>query len=136
MSAASKTAVVRQLCPLLSVQDIDRSVEFYRDRLGFTLTGKADSEGRMFWCKLERGGSSIMLQTAEEEDGPSEGRGRGVCFYFICDDAGAVYEEFSSRGLVLAPPTVAYYGMKQLFVPEPDGYSLCFESPEPQRSVP
>jgi hypothetical protein len=82
----------------------------------------------MFWCRLERGGASIMLQQAEAEDGPAEGRGRGVAFYFICDDADAVYTELTSRGLPLEKPTVAYYGMKQLFVPEPDGYSICFES--------
>jgi len=37
--------------------------------------------------------------------------------------------ELSSGGMQLEPPTVAYYGMKQLFVPEPNGYLLCFESP-------
>jgi len=34
-----------------------------------------------------------------------------------------------SRGLKLDPPRTAYYGMNQLFVPEPNGYALCFESP-------
>ena len=82
----------------------------------------------MFWCRLERGGASIMLQQAEDEDGPAEERGRGVAFYFVCDNAGAVYAELSSRGLQLDPPKVAHYGMKQLFVPEPDRYSICFES--------
>jgi len=84
----------------------------------------------MFWCSMERGGSAIMLQQAEEEDGPAEGRGRGVSFYFICDDADAIHAELTSRGLQLSPPTIAYYGMKQVVVPEPDGYYLCFESPE------
>ena len=122
--------VVRQLWPLLAVKDIARSIEFYRDRLGFAVMGEAESDGKQFWCRLERGGSSIMLQQADEEDGPAEGRGRGITLYFICDDAEAAYAELSSRGLQLTPPSLAYYGMKQLFVPEPDGYSICFESPE------
>ena len=129
MNATSNAVAVRQLRPLLAVQDIQRSVEFYRDRLGFTLTGEAENEGKMFWCSMERGGSAIMLQQAEEEDGPAEGRGRGISFYFICDDADAVHAELISRGLKLSPPSVAYYGMKQVVVPEPDGYYLCFESP-------
>ena len=62
------------------------------------------------------------------EAGADEGRGRGVCFYFVCDDADAMHAELSSRGLNLERPTVAYYGMTQLFVPEPDGYEVCFES--------
>jgi catechol 2,3-dioxygenase-like lactoylglutathione lyase family enzyme len=128
MAVAEHSAVVRQIWPLLLVRDIERSVEFYRDRLGFKLAGQAEAQGKMFWCRLERGGASLMLQQAESEDGPAEGRGRGVAFYFICDDADAMHADLSSRGLQLDPPKVAYYGMKQLFVPEPDGYSLCFES--------
>lgn len=129
MNATGTAAAVRQLKPLLAVQNIQRSVEFYRDRLGFALTGEAENEGKMFWCSLERGGAAIMLQQAEEEDGPAKGRGRGISFYFICDDADAIYAELTSRGLKLSPPSVAYYGMKQVVVPEPDGYYLCFESP-------
>ena len=71
----------------------------------------------------------VMLQQSGEEDGPPEGRGRGVSFYFVCDDADMMYAELSDRGLQLEPPSAEYYGMKQLFVPEPDGYSICFESP-------
>ena len=129
MTVTEHGALVRHIWPLLAVQDINRSVEFYQDRLGFTVVGKAESDGKMFWCRLERGGSSIMLQQAEDEDGPAEDRGRGISFYFICDDADAMYADLLSRGLQLRPPSLAYYGMKQLFVPEPDGYSICFESP-------
>ena len=70
-----------------------------------------------------------MLQQASEEDGPAEGRGRGVGFFFNCDDAGAVHTEFCSRGLQLNAPEVAFYGMKQVFVKDPDGYELFFQSP-------
>jgi catechol 2,3-dioxygenase-like lactoylglutathione lyase family enzyme len=129
MGAAEQVATVRQLRPLLVVADIDRSIGFYREKLGFAVVGRAETGGRVFWCRLERGGASIMLQQAEAEDGPAAGRGRGVAFYFICDDAERLHAEFSSRGLKLARPTVAEYGMKQLFVPEPDGYSICFENP-------
>jgi catechol 2,3-dioxygenase-like lactoylglutathione lyase family enzyme len=129
MTRSERAVIVHQIWPLLVVRDIDRSVEFYRDRLGFSVVGQAESEGRMYWCRLERGGASIMLQEADDEDGPAEGRGRGITFYFICEDADAVHADLSARGLQLEPPALAYYGMKQVFLPEPDGYSLCFESP-------
>jgi uncharacterized glyoxalase superfamily protein PhnB len=103
-------------------------VRFYRDTIGFNLVEQADSDGKLFWCRLERGASSIMLQQAEDEDGPAAGRGYGVTFYFVCDDVDLLYEELSARGLALVPPRMACYGMKQLFVPEPNGYAICFES--------
>ena len=128
MESEKPVVAIRQIWPLLFVHDIERSVAFYRDGLGFTLARRADAHGKMFWCRLERGVVSIMLQQGTAEDGAAEGRGRGVVFYLICDDADAIYAEFSSRGLRLDPPTVVYYAMKQLVVPEPDGYALCFES--------
>ena len=128
MSSTPPAAIIRQLWPLLFVQDIEQSIRFYRDQLGFTLANQADSNGKRFWCRLERGGAAIMLQQAEAGDGPPEDRGHGVAFYFICDDADAMFAELQSRGVKVNPPAVAYYGMKQLFVPEPDGYSICFES--------
>lgn len=128
MSIAAKSGTIQELWPLLRVTDIERSIAFYRDQLGFDVVGDAKSDGRIFWCRLKRGGASIMLQQAEAEDGPAAGRGRGVGFYFVCDDADAIYAELTGRGLKLKPPTTADYGMRQVFVPEPDGYSICFES--------
>jgi uncharacterized glyoxalase superfamily protein PhnB len=134
VSAAIPTAAIRQLWPLLSVQDIERSVEFYRDVLGFALCEQATAKGKMFWCRLERGGASLMLEQPPAGEGCLSGRrGVGITFYFVCDDADLMYAELAARGLKLDPPQVAYYGMKQLFVPEPDGYSICFESPTSQR---
>ena len=120
---------VRQLWPLLFVSDIEHSTDFYCDKLGFDLVGKAEGDEGMFWCRIERGGACLMLQESSD-GGPAVGApGRGVAFYFVCDDVDAVYAEFLSRGLDLEPPSTAFYGMKQLFIPEPDGYAICFESP-------
>jgi len=129
MATTNAPGTLRQLWPLLFVQDLDRSIAFYRDRLGFDVVAHDSINDRIYWCRLERGGASLMLQQAEAEDGPAAGRGHGVAFYFVCNDADAFHAEFTARGLSLEPPSVAHYGMKQLFVPEPDGYDICFESP-------
>lgn len=129
MNSIQRPGRVHQLWPLLFVQDLQRSREFYRDRLGFSVVSEAGSGEHVYWCRLERGGASLMLQQAVAEDGPAAGRGRGVAFYFVCDDADAFYAELTGQGLELESPSVAEYGMRQLFVPEPDGYQICFESP-------
>lgn len=128
-NVAERNAIVRQVWPLLIVSDLERSLEFYRDRLGFTLVGTAKSNQKVYWCRLERDSVVVMLEQSEHHDGSAEASDRGVNLYFICDDAQKMYTEFTARGLQLDPPSVAHYGMNQLFVPEPDGYPLCFESP-------
>jgi hypothetical protein len=83
---------------------------------------------------MRRGGAVLMLQTAcQEEDGPGGSRGRGVEFFFTCDDAHAMHAELTANGLKLDPPKVAFYGMKQLFLKDPDGYHLCFQNQVDQR---
>lgn len=118
---------LRAIWPLLMVRDLERSVAFYSGQLGFRVIDEALSAGRRYWCRLERDGLSLMLQQGEDAaDG--ERPGRGVVLYFVCDDAEALHAEFASRGVAVSPPQVAYYGMRQLFVPDPDGYEVCFES--------
>jgi catechol 2,3-dioxygenase-like lactoylglutathione lyase family enzyme len=125
---ATHSANVHNLAPLLYVSDMDRSAAFYDNKLGFDLIQHWEPAGKMLWCLLRRGGADLMLQQADEKDGPAQGRGRGVMFFFGCDDADALHAELVANGLKLDPPQVAFYGMKQLFVKDPDGYELCFQN--------
>ncbi len=123
------TTDLQELVPLLFVDDIVQSSRFYCDQLGFELKQKWEPEGKLAWCRLERGNTAVMLQLAcPEEDGAAEVRCNGVGFFFLCDDVQMIYEEFLSRGLSLEPPEVAFYGMKQIFLNDPDGYQLCFQN--------
>ncbi len=128
MSTIEHRATLREIVPLLFVADLERSVAFYCDSLGFVLVNEWKPDGKLAWCRLKRGASALMLQQATDEDGPSAGRGRGVEFFFLCDDADALHTEFTARGLEVKRPKVAFYGMNQLFLQDPDGYQLCFQN--------
>jgi uncharacterized glyoxalase superfamily protein PhnB len=129
MSTPEQSAVVRDVVPLLFVDEIALCVAFYVNKLGFAIERKWEPEGTLAWCKLRRDRSAIMLQQACEEDGPADARGRGIVFYFNCDDVDALYAEVVARGLSVGPAEVAFYGEKQLSLRDPGGYSLCFQSP-------
>lgn len=129
MSEIQPATTIHELVPLLFVQDIDRSAGFYQEQLGFELVNSWKPAGKLAWCRLERAGSAIMLQQAEAEDGPADHRGHGVGFFFNCGDVDALHAELIQRGLQLNPPQVAFYGLKQVFLLDPDGYELCFQSP-------
>jgi len=129
---------VRGLCPLLQVYDMPASVRFYRDTLGFeliTASPNLGAEDKFHWCLLRLGGSEVMLNTAYEFDDerpvpPDPARVAAhsdPCIYFGAPDVDAVYHELHGKGLPLKPPKVAPYGMKQLYLHDPDGYHLCFQ---------
>jgi catechol 2,3-dioxygenase-like lactoylglutathione lyase family enzyme len=130
MSPQTKTNV-KQAVPFFWVHDIEKSVRYYVDGIGFELTNKWIDGGKMRWCWLQLGDAPIMLQEFWKEGQHSnspEGRlGQGVSICFICEDALAIYHEISSKGIQASEPFVG----NKMWVTEltdPDGYKLFFES--------
>jgi catechol 2,3-dioxygenase-like lactoylglutathione lyase family enzyme len=125
------TANLTQVVPFLGVTDMERSLSFYLDGLGFTLKNKWEPEGRIRWCWLTRGGASLMLQEYVKEGHggrrPEGVLGQGVNLCFQCEDAVALYHEFRSRSL---EPTEPFVGnnMWVTSLRDPDGYRVEFES--------
>jgi catechol 2,3-dioxygenase-like lactoylglutathione lyase family enzyme len=128
---------VRGVCPLVQVYDMPTSVKFYRDKLGFEVVSTSPVLGpdRFHWALLRLGGAEVMLNTAYEFDNerpvPAD-RARVAAhgdtgLFFGCRDVDAAYEELRDKGVTVKPPTVARYGMKQLYLKDPDGYGLCFQ---------
>ncbi len=133
---------VRGLCPLLSVYDMPASVRFYRDVLGFEIVSTSPNlggEDRFHWCLMRLNGCELMLNTAYEFDNerpvpPDPARvaaHHDTCIYFGAPDVDAVYEELRAKIPSLKPPKVAPYGMRQLYLHDPDGYGLCFQWQHP-----
>lgn len=126
---------VRGVCALLQVFDMPTSVHFYRDILGFVVIETSSRVGDQFdWGLLRLNDTELMLNTAYESDvrPPSQEPAKVVahgdtCLYFGCPDVDAAYQHLLENGVEAQPPRVAPYGMKQLYVRDPDGYMLCFQ---------
>ena len=118
--------------PFFGVRDIEASLRFYVDGLGFTMTMHWSPEGRIRWCWLELGSAAVMLQEFWKDGkpggGPAGPLSQGVSICFMCGDALAMYHNAKARGLAPATPYVGNRLWVTSFV-DPDGYRLEFESP-------
>jgi glyoxylase I family protein len=121
------------LCPLIQVFDMPRSLAFYRDLLGFEVVEQSKPGDDCDWVWLSRDDVSLMLNTMYEAPqrppAPDPARvaaHRDTAFYIGTPDIDAVYAYLRSNGVEVNPPKVAPYGMKQLYLRDPDGYWLCF----------
>lgn len=141
MNLETKDAAnVKQAVPFFAVSNIEESVSYYVDGLGFEMTYKWIDKGKLRWCWLQRGGGALMLQDFRKEGHDSwvpEGKlGEGVSIYFICEDALAIYREVTARGIKASRPFV---GNRMWVTPlsDPDGYKIIFESytDAPEESV-
>ncbi len=132
MPAAAKSKLnIVQVVPFLRVADMPASIHFYVYGLGARIAARWEPEGELRWCRLELGGSALMLQTFGPElrrRGPENQLGLGVSLEFQCADAIALYHDFRSRGVEASEPTVGN-GLWNTSVKDPDGYVLGFASP-------
>lgn len=135
LSDATVPPNVKQAVPFFMVTDIEASLRFYVNGLGFAITTEWRPErarGRIQWCWLQLGSAAVMLQEYWRDGAPGgapEGRlGQGVSVCFMCVDAIAIYHEITARGVAAKRPFVGN-GLWVVSVQDPDGYRLDFESP-------
>ena len=125
------------MAPLLQVFDMPTSIAFYRDVVGVRVVTTSKPRAENFgWALLRLNGIELMLNAAYEEDSrpPEPDRARiaahdDMAIFFGCPDVDAAYAHLRSRAKNVKAPKVAPYGMKQLYVRDPDGYNLCFQWP-------
>jgi catechol 2,3-dioxygenase-like lactoylglutathione lyase family enzyme len=125
---------IRGSAPLLQVFDMPTSIAFYRDVLGFKVISTSTPGDRFDWALLRLDGVELMLNTAYEdhERPPAPDPARiashaDTAIFFGCPDVDAAYSHLRAQGLDVDKPVVQAYGMKQLWMTDPDGYKLCFQ---------
>ena len=120
---------VEQAVPFFMVSNMDTSLRFYIDGLGFRRTKKWIVDGKIRWCWLEIGRVALMLQEYSPDSPLTTAKlGEGISICFQCKDALAIYHETVARGLKPKTPFVGN-NMWVTILTDPDGYKLDFESP-------
>jgi glyoxylase I family protein len=129
---------IRALATLLEVFDMPTSIAFYSEALGFEVvsTSPENASGRFGWALLAHDNIEFMLNTAYDEGArpaaPDPARvaaHRDTALYLACPDVDGAYAHLRALGVDGAAPLVAPYGMKQLYVLDPDGYTICLQWP-------
>jgi len=123
------------MTPLIQIFNMRRSLAFYRDILGFEVVRDSGGGDDASWVLLQLDGCYLMLNDQYEPgrvpDAPPDERTRwhrDTCIYLGCPDPEAAYEYLLSKGIDLEPPAIAPYGMKQLYVMDPDGTIFVFSA--------
>jgi hypothetical protein len=119
---------VTGLVPMISVWDIERSLEFY-SLLGFAVGNRVPRQGRINWAWLYapnapdwRRGPNLMLSRSEREIDRVES---GVLLYLYATDLVSLRAELVSAGKNPGPVQYPDYLPKGEFaIQDPDGYRL------------
>jgi uncharacterized glyoxalase superfamily protein PhnB len=115
------------IVPVLSVNDVDTSLAFYTQKLGFKQDLVfAGPDAVNVFAGITLGTSSFMLSKPEE--GQVENAGNGVVFMVYLPEDGdidAVYADVQAKGIAIKDALkTEYWGDRVFSIVDPDGYYL------------
>jgi uncharacterized glyoxalase superfamily protein PhnB len=123
-----ETLRLRKLTPSFTVGDLQRSLAFYRDVLGFLVTDTWEDQGEVRGAALKAGSVEIYLTQDDFAKGRERRKGEG--FRLRCTTAQDLDElaaGIEARGGKLAEPVQDRpWGTRDFAVVDPDGFKLSF----------
>jgi catechol 2,3-dioxygenase-like lactoylglutathione lyase family enzyme len=125
---------LKKLTPNLIVADVDRSIAFYRDQLGFTLVTTVPDASPYVFAIMKSGGVEVYLNApgpALEEYPAFKGRpiGGTLTLFIEVEDIQTSYAELKDRVQVVMPLEKKWYGVTEFAFLDPDGYVITFAQP-------
>jgi uncharacterized glyoxalase superfamily protein PhnB len=110
--------------PILSVTDVDTSLAFYTEKLGFQQDLAMDGpDGKTAFAFVRLGTEVVGFSRADTDN-----VGRGVVFMFAVPEGAkvdTVYAEVQAKGVAIEEPIkTEYWGDRIFSIKDPDGYYL------------
>jgi uncharacterized glyoxalase superfamily protein PhnB len=118
---------LRSASPSFTANDLDRSVAFYRDILGFGVeeTWK-DDDGKVVGVSMKAGDVSFMIGQDDWKKGRDRTKGEGFRIY--CETKKSV-DDLAKRieakgGRLDSGPTDQPWGVRDISLTDPDGFKI------------
>jgi catechol 2,3-dioxygenase-like lactoylglutathione lyase family enzyme len=120
-----------KLTPNLIVADVDRSVAFYRDVLGFTVAMQVPDASPLVFAGMQSGDVEIFLNSAEaayaEYPAFKERPIGGTLTQFIhVTGIEQMHAELKDKVTIVMPLEKKWYGVTEFAIADPDGYIITF----------
>jgi uncharacterized glyoxalase superfamily protein PhnB len=131
---------LKNLTANLVVSNVERSLAFYRDVLGFSVTTTVPPEGgELAFAWVQAGDVSVMLNSraaaAAEYPAFSERPIGGTLTLFVyVEGIRDAWASLKDRVKVVMPFEVKWYGMTEFAFEDPDGYTITFAEREADAS--
>jgi len=125
-----ETLRLRTAAPGFTVNDIDRSLAWYRDVLGFTVKDRWEEGGKLMGVELLAGGVTFYLSQDDWKKGRDRRKGEGFSIYCTTaqkvDDLAAAIKQ--RGGTLQQEPRDQPWGGRDFAVRDPDGFRITISS--------
>lgn len=123
--AVHRSTHITGIAPQFLVDDLDRAIAYYCDKLGFELDFKYQS----FYASVTRDGFAIHLKDGPRLSAEREHRKENehLDAYISVSGIRDLFSELKTRGAqVIKPLEERPWACVDFYVEDPDGYILCF----------
>jgi len=122
---------LKKLTPNLVVSNVERSLAFYRDVIGFALVTTVPDASPFAFAIVQSGGVEIFLNAPEPaiaeypafRDRPIGGT---LTLYIEVQGIKQLYETLGSRVQTVTSLEKKFYGVTEFVIADPDGYLITF----------
>jgi len=123
-----ETLRLRKIAPSFTATDLQRSIAFYRDVLGFVVGEEWRQDGTLAGCEIQAGSVSFMLSQDDFAKGRDRQKGLGSRMYcHTAQDIDRLAGEIKARGGALdQEPQDMPWGGRVFMITDPDGFQLTF----------
>ena len=115
---------IKKMSPQILVTNLDRSIEFYTNKLGFDVDFRYED----FYAGIIKDGYSIHLKTGSpsRDERTNKRENDHLDIVFSVEAIEDLYTDFLSRSVeIIQPLGNRPYG-KEFYIADPDGYILAF----------
>jgi uncharacterized glyoxalase superfamily protein PhnB len=121
---------LKSISPGMTVGDVEVSLPWYRDILGFHVAETWEHEGKVMGASLVAGNSRLMIMQDDWAKGRDRVKGVGIRLHMTTtDDVDALAAKIEERGGVLeSPPADMPWGARAFSVRDPDGFGMTISS--------
>ena len=122
-----------KITPVLFVQEIEKSLPFWVDRIGFTKSAEVPGDDGLAFVILMHEGVELMLQSVASvlKDEPKfapKGPAGGASLFIEVADFEDILKRLEGYPIEMAERTTNY-GMREIGVRDPDGHIALFAKP-------
>jgi uncharacterized glyoxalase superfamily protein PhnB len=120
----------RSLSVAMTVKDVDASVDWYCNAIGFVVDKRYEKDETTTGVALKAGTVKILLNQDDGAKGTDRQKGIGISLYLATvQDIDALAERIKAEGWTLVTePTDTPYGTRMLRVRDPDGFVLAIST--------
>jgi lactoylglutathione lyase len=117
----------------LTVNDLEKSLAWYTDVLGFTVDQRHEREGKVMAISLKAGDVRVLIGRDDGAKGFDRVKGEGFSMMITTEqNIDDLAKAIEARGGTLATqPTDMPWGARVFRVQDPDGFKFAISSPRP-----